>query len=125
MYGEENRRELLRQQVGSIDEWLKTLGIRVTVARLDSANLVRAAQLLNKTNQLNLTTRRLTEPELLAWSQHADREFWTITVADRFGDAGLTGLLGMEYEGELAHVVDFVLSCRVMGRKVEETMPRP
>lgn len=122
MYGEENRRELLRQQVGSIDEWLKTLGIRVTVARLDSANLVRAAQLLNKTNQLNLTTRRLTEPELLAWSQHADREFWTITVADRFGDAGLTGLLGMEYEGELAHVVDFVLSCRVMGRKVEETM---
>ncbi len=45
-----------------------------------------------------------------------------ISVADRLGDAGLTGLLSLEFDHGVAHIIDFVLSCRVMGRKVEETM---
>jgi FkbH-like protein len=122
MYDEESRREALRQQVGSIDEWLKTLDIQVTLAPISKATSARAAQLLNKTNQLNLTTRRLTETELLAWAERADHQFWVVNVADRLGEAGLTGLLGLEFHGDKATVVDFVLSCRVMGRKVEETM---
>jgi len=122
MYGEEQRREVLRQNVGSLEEWLKTLDIRVTVEPLSTSTSQRASQLLNKTNQLNLSTRRLTESELLAWAAQDNHEFWVVSVADRFGDAGLTGLLGLEYAGDVAAVVDFVLSCRVMGRKVEETM---
>jgi FkbH-like protein len=122
MYGEENRREALREQVGSIEEWLKTLGIQVTVALISAATSARAAQLLNKTNQLNLTTRRLTESELLTWASHAEHAFWVISVSDRMGDAGLTGLLGMDFRGDEARVVDFVLSCRVMGRRVEEAI---
>jgi FkbH-like protein len=122
MYNEESRREALRQQVGSIDEWLKTLDIQVTLAPISKATSTRAAQLLNKTNQLNLTTRRLTETELLAWADQADHQFWVVNVADRLGEAGLTGLLGVKYQGDVATIVDFVLSCRVMGRKVEETI---
>jgi FkbH-like protein len=122
MYGEESQREALKRNVGSIDEWLKSLGVTVSAAALGPSTTVRAAQLLNKTNQLNLATRRLTESELVAWAAHPNRRFYVISVADRLGEAGLTGLLGLEFENDVAHIVDFVLSCRVMGRKVEETM---
>jgi FkbH-like protein len=103
-------------------DWLKSLELKVHAEPLSSANLTRAAQLLNKTNQLNLTTRRMTEAELSAWAQDHMRAFWTVSVSDRFGDAGLTGLVSIEQQGELVRIVDYVLSCRVMGRKVEDTM---
>jgi FkbH-like protein len=47
---------------------------------------------------------------------------WTFRVSDRFGDSGLTGIISVEVEGDAARIVDFVMSCRVMGRKVEEAM---
>jgi FkbH-like protein len=122
MYQQERQREQLQQEVGSLDDWLASLEMKLCAEPLSSANLTRAAQLLNKTNQLNLRTRRLTEPELLEWCRGAKRSFWTISVSDRFGDAGLTGLLSLEIQDGRARVIDFVLSCRVMGRRVEETM---
>jgi FkbH-like protein len=64
----------------------------------------------------------MTEAELLAWAQKSGRAFWTVSVADRCGDAGFTGLISIEHEGDVVRIVDYVLSCRVMGRKVEETM---
>jgi len=115
-------REASRKQAGSLDDWLLGLGIMVTVEPLSQANLRRATQLLNKTNQFNLATRRLTEPELDSWAAQAGRGMWTFRVSDKFGDAGLTGLASLEKRGTTAHVVDFLLSCRVLGRKVEETM---
>ena len=122
LYAEERKREQLQKQVGSMSEWLKSLQIKVRAEPLGSSNLARATQLLNKTNQLNLTTRRMSEAELLAWTRDPRRHFWTMNVSDRFGDAGLTGLLGVERDGDTVRIVDYVLSCRVMGRKVEETM---
>jgi len=122
MYGEESQREALKRNVGSIDEWLRSLGITVVAATIGPSSAVRATQLLNKTNQLNLATRRLSESEFVAWAAHPDRRLITISVADRLGEAGLTGLLSLEFDHDVAHIVDFVLSCRVMGRKVEETM---
>jgi FkbH-like protein len=122
MYASDRKRDELRAQVGSLDEWLAGLGIRVRVESLNTANLARTTQLLNKTNQMNLTTRRLTEPELVSWSREKDHWLWALSVRDRLGDAGLTGILSLQAEGTVARVVDFVLSCRVMGRRVEETM---
>jgi FkbH-like protein len=122
LYAAEKDRQELRKQVGSVQEWLSSLSIKITVEELNAGNLARTAQLLNKTNQMNLATRRLTEPELLAWTGTARRKVWTFRVADRYGDAGLTGILGIEPGDTEATITDFVLSCRVMGRKVEETM---
>ena len=122
LYAAERKRERLQQTVGSIDEWLEGLGIRVSVEPLAAHNLQRTAQLLNKTNQLNLSTRRMTETELLEWSLAPNRRLWAASVSDRFGDAGLTGIVSVELDGERATIVDFVLSCRVMGRKVEAAM---
>lgn len=119
---EERELEQLHTQVGSVEERLKSLEISVRAEPLGTANLARATQLLNKANQLNLAARRMTEAELLAWAAHPDRASWTVNVSDRFGDAGLTGLLSIEREGDAVRIVDYVLSCRVTGRKIEETM---
>jgi FkbH-like protein len=122
LYAAERQREKLQASVGSMDEWLKSLGIRVTCEPVRGSNITRSTQLLNKTNQLNLSTRRLTEAELLEWAAGPGRAIWAVSVSDRFGDAGLTGLVSVERGGERVKIVDFVLSCRVMGRKVEEAM---
>lgn len=122
LYAADRRRDALKTNVGSVEDWLRSLGLRVTVETLNQANLSRTAQLLNKTNQMNLATRRMTEPELMAWSGSADHKVWTFRVADKFGDAGLTGILGAEVQDGGVAITDFVLSCRVMGRMVEETM---
>jgi FkbH-like protein len=122
MYATERERTSLRNQVASFDDWLATLGLKTRFERLGAGNVARATQLLNKTNQMNLRTRRLSEAEFLEWSRAAGHEAWTVHVSDRFGDAGLTGLLSLSREGDDVHVADYVLSCRVMGRRVEETM---
>jgi FkbH-like protein len=122
LYGSEKKRDALLTQVSSVEEWLKGLQIRVRAEPLGPANLARTAQLLNKTNQMNLSTRRLADAELLEWAKGSGRSLWAVTVADRFGDGGLTGIVSLEPEGSGGRIVDFVLSCRVMGRKVEEAM---
>ena len=122
MYAAERGREALKKEVGSLDDWLKSLGTKVAFAPLDAGNLARTTQLLNKTNQMNLSTRRLGEPELSAWAAAPGHELWTISVADKLGDSGLTGILGLSLEGETLRITDYILSCRVMGRRVEETL---
>jgi FkbH-like protein len=96
--------------------------MKVVVEPLTRGNLPRAVQLLNKTNQMNLSTRRMSEKETWDWAQNPGRRFWTISIVDRFGDLGLTGILSVEEDASVLHVVDFLLSCRVMGRRVEEIM---
>lgn len=121
-YATERQRTEARQESQSFDDWLRSLETRVLVEPLSAANLPRTAQLLNKTNQMNLATRRLTESELMAWATEVGRQVWTFRVQDRFGDSGLTGIGSLQLEGDSATIVDFVLSCRVMGRRIEETM---
>jgi len=122
MYTTERQRTQLKARVGSIEDWLQTLDLTVTAETLNAANLGRLTQLFNKTNQMNLSTRRMTEQELLAWVGQGNRRMWGFLVSDRFGASGLTGILGIEAGDRHARIIDFILSCRVMGRKVEETM---
>jgi FkbH-like protein len=121
-YTAEHNRRRERASMQSIDDWLKTLETVVTIESLTAENLPRAAQLLNKTNQMNLTTRRMSDAELIQWSAIPGRCCWAVRVEDKFGAAGLTGLLGVESSDDQLRIIDFVLSCRVMGRKIEETM---
>ena len=123
MYVAERSRREGATSFASPAEWLKSLDIQVRVAPYGPANAKRAVQLLNKTNQLNLATRRLTDRELEDWlASDASRSLLAVSVADRFGDLGLTGLVSWEVNGETLEIVDYVLSCRAMGREVERTM---
>lgn len=121
-YADERERRDARATVGDMDAWLRDLDTRVTIEPLSPANLQRAAQLLNKTNQMNLSTRRMAAPEFAAWAARPGHHAWTVRVSDRFGDSGLTGIATLALRDGEAVVVDFVLSCRVMGRQVEDAM---
>ena len=101
---------------------MQGLGITVQVDPVGAANLVRTTQLLNKTNQMNLSTRRLSDVEVTEWCASDSHAMWALTVGDKFGSAGLTGILSVEESDGACHVVDFVLSCRVMGRRIEHCM---
>ncbi|OSM06780.1 HAD-IIIC family phosphatase [Magnetofaba australis] len=118
---ERERREA-RDGVDSIDDWLATLGVTVTVVQAHESHAPRIAQLFNKTNQMNLSTRRLSEAELAAWTQQPNHWLRAVSVRDRFGDSGLTGVVALDVDGATARVSDWILSCRVMGRGVEAAL---
>ena len=122
MYIADRERIVLRHEIASLDQWLKALELNVCVERLDHRNLERAAQLLNKTNQMNLKTRRMTASELMAWAQTDGHIVWTFRVWDRFGDYGLCGISSLAIDGATGQIEDFLLSCRVMTRGVENAM---
>lgn len=122
MYASERQRRRLQDELPTLDEWLRSLDVVATVEELSRANLPRAAQLLNKTNQWNLATRRMTETELWGWVAGPGRRLWTFRVVDRFGDSGLCGLASLEIDGKSARIVDLLMSCRVMGRHLEMAM---
>ena len=122
-YRRERERKALKTQVGDLDAWLASLETEVRVSALDDASMARTVQLLNKTNQMNLTTRRLTERELEEWVEGEGRGLWTFSVRDRVGELGLVGIMSMEPVGEGgSRIVDFILSCRAFGRHIEEAM---
>jgi FkbH-like protein len=122
MYTVDRARKESQPQLNNLEEWLATLKTTVTVKELNQSNLPRVAQLLNKTNQMNLSTRRMSDADLHMWASEKDRRTWAFRVSDKFGDSGLTGILSLELDGSQARIIDFVLSCRVIGRKIEEAM---
>lgn len=121
MYRADRQRKAVENAAQTVEAYLDSLQLRVTAERLDKSNLSRAAQLLNKTNQMNLATRRMTEAQFATFHSHAC-PVAVFRVSDRFGEYGLTGLASLMVDGESGKVVDLVVSCRVMGRGVEETM---
>ena len=122
LYAGENRRKASRLSAQSISEWLSKLELTVTCVPLSQVNISRAVQLLNKTNQLNLRTRRLSKEELLCWSEKETHECWVFSSKDRFGDSGLIGLVGLEPYNDGGILTDYVLSCRVLGRGIEQVL---
>ena len=121
-YVADRARKDLAQSLESIDDWFRKLEIRISAEVLSQANLTRAAQLFNKTNQMNLSTRRLTAEQLWEWANRPGRRLWTVRVADKFGESGLVGIVSIDTAGADGELVDFILSCRVFGRRVEEAM---
>jgi FkbH-like protein len=105
-----------------LSEFLASLQMRARVEPIDAQSLGRATQLMNKTNQFNLTTRRLTEGAL--GSLVADPNVCTRTVrlSDRFGDHGLIGVLIATRKGHVVEVDDWLMSCRVLKRGVERML---
>jgi FkbH-like protein len=125
MYAAERVRKASVSTAGNLEQWFASLDVTVTVEPLTQANLDRAAQLFNKTNQMNLATRRLSAAELQQWSAVNSHALFTFRVADRFGDSGLTGIVGLERDGDRVRLTDFLLSCRVMGRNVGRCCTSP
>jgi len=114
-------RKTLESTAGSVDDYLAQLDIKVQLAPFDEANLPRIVQLINKTNQFNLTTRRRADAEVRALLA-AGAYTQAMRTSDRFGDSGLTGVLIAIPEGGGLRVDTWLMSCRVLGRRLEEAM---
>ncbi len=120
--GEKKRQASLSGGV-SREDWLKNLNVTVRIDKLDEKNLMRAAQLLNRTNQFNLTTRRMSGESLFQWvNESPGRAACVVSASDRFGDYGIIGVISFETGNQSLSICDFLLSCRALGRGVEETM---
>jgi FkbH-like protein len=123
LYASERERTEARVRACDVASWLRGLEMRVNAQPVSDADMLRVHQLFTKTNQFNLSTRRLSYEELVAFRNTPGHALWCFRVSDRFGDAGLTGILGMQlHTAGGPMVTDLILSCRVMGRMVEETL---
>jgi FkbH-like protein len=111
-----------RARFASQDEYLASLGLKARVVADETAAVGRIAELTQKSNQWNLTTRRYAEPEIAALMAARDAEVHSVHVADRFGDSGLTGVVVLRYAAEVVTVEACLLSCRVIGRGVEHAI---
>jgi FkbH-like protein len=111
---------------GTQEEFLQSLGLKVSVRRNETGAVGRIAELTQKSNQFNLTTHRFTVAEVTAAMESRDTDVFSIHVADRFGDSGLTGVVVVRYEEDATAVIDtFLMSCRVLGRGVETSLWAP
>jgi FkbH-like protein len=119
MYAAERSRAALQSSTASLPDFLHSLAQTADVARGDRASLARMAQLTQKTNQFNLTTRRYGEAELAELLQSSRHLVLSIAVRDRFGDHGLVGVAIVQLAEQSAELDTFLLSCRVLSRGVE------
>lgn len=114
-------RKTLASVAGSVDDYIAQLDIKIQLAPFDEVNLPRILQLINKTNQFNLTTRRRGDAEVRALLA-AGAYTQAMRASDRFGDSGLTGVLIAIPDGAGLRVDTWLMSCRVLGRRLEEAM---
>jgi FkbH-like protein len=122
MYVVERKRRKSQRNFSDLSEWLHSLNIEIRAEPLASDNLKRATQLLNKTNQFNLSTRRLNEGAFQKWAEQPENQVFVFTVCDRFSTYGLTGIASLRLLDGEAYIVDLVLSCRVFSRGAEHAM---
>lgn len=118
-YAAEAGRARLKQQSATLEEYYRSLDMRLRVATLDGFVVGRLSQLTQRTNQFNLTTRRYSEPEIERLMASSGHEVLAAGLVDVFGDNGIVGLCIVE-KGDEAWTIDvFLLSCRVIGRTFE------
>jgi FkbH-like protein len=118
-------REALASEAADLPTYLRGLSMRLVVRPFDRIGLSRTVQLINKTNQFNLTTRRYTEDEVLAVMSDPRTFGLQLRLLDRFGDNGIIAIVIGRLTSEDEALVDtWLMSCRVLGRGVEETTLR-
>jgi FkbH-like protein len=122
LYADNSRRAVLQQKFANYGEYLDSLEMVAEIDHFQPLYLERIAQLTNKTNQFNLTTRRYTLAEMEAIS--ADPRYIALygRLSDRFGDNGLISIVLGRRESETLHMDLWLMSCRVLKRDMENAM---
>jgi FkbH-like protein len=116
------QRAQLKTQIADVSQFLASLNMAIGFAPFDKAGRSRITQLINRSNQFNLTTRRYSENDIAA--MEADPSVFTLQVrlADRFGDNGMISVVICRDADDAWEVDTWIMSCRVLGRRVEEAI---
>lgn len=122
IYKEQAKRVEAMNSINDIDIYLATLETKIIIKKNVGEQIPRIAQLTQKTNQFNLTTVRYNETEIAKMFNSPCNYIFSIDVSDKFGSSGITGVLilkGSSASNEIAEIDTFLLSCRILGRKIE------
>jgi len=122
MYRQETQRKQAQSEATDLDSFLASLEMKATFQQFLPEDIPRIAQLINKSNQFNLTTRRRTETEVAAIATDPRYVTLTVRLADRFGDYGLVGVVIGHLQADRIEIDTWLMSCRVLQRGMEKEM---
>ena len=122
MYRQNLQRAAAQQSFGSYDDYLRSLEMTAKLGSFDPPHAERITQLINKTNQFNLTTRRYTAQEVESLIGNPDAVTLYGRLEDKFGDNGLVSAMIGSISGDTCTVDLWIMSCRVFKRNLEQTM---
>jgi FkbH-like protein len=106
-------------EAGSLEEYQASLHMEARFGAIDAVDMARVVQLINKTNQFNLTTRRRTQREVEALLARPGTIGFSVRLKDKFADHGLIAVAIATPEGAALAIDTLLMSCRVLGRGVE------
>ncbi len=118
-YREEAQREIIKTQFTNVNDYLASLGMQIKLERFNAFNLPRIAQLIQRSNQFNLMTRRYGEAACEAMMKDKACAPLTLKLSDKFGDYGLISVVILKPAGEALEIDEYLMSCRVLQRGVE------
>jgi FkbH-like protein len=124
MYQANTARAALVSASGDLDSYLASLEMVCEIRPVDAVSRQRVAQLINKSNQFNLTTRRYTEAQVAEAESDPQRHLAQIRLVDKFGDNGIISVLIADRLGDHWSIDTWLMSCRVLGRRVQEAALR-
>ena len=110
------------ERIGNHDDYLRSLGMTLSIAPFDDSGRKRIVQLISKSNQFNLTTRRYSEAEIAGLQSRSDAMTIQARLEDIFGDNGMISAVICRQTGQRLEVDTWIMSCRVLGRCVEEAI---
>jgi len=119
MYAQQRERKEFQKSISNLDDFLEQLDIQVKMKKTSEFLIPRISQLTLKTNQFNLTTKRYQEEEIRNFANNDKFIVGCAQVLDKFGDNGITGVYIINKEDKVWNIDTFLLSCRIMGRGVE------
>lgn len=120
MYRDEAKRKQEQIKFHTLDQYLASLSLSVAIHPVTKWEVPRVAQLTQKTNQFNLTTRRYSEAKISALSCDNNWTVMSLVVRDKFGESGLTGVLIARRDGAVGIIDSLLMSCRILGRNIEK-----
>ena len=124
-YQDNAKRANLQNQIGGVEAYLASLEMTITFQPFDATGRARIVQLINKSNQYNLTTRRYTDPEIVAAEENPEVFTLQVRLTDLFGDNGMISVVICRPGEAGAWDIDtWLMSCRVLERKVEHMVLR-
>ncbi len=121
-YGADAKRAEVRARIGNYDDYLASLRMRMTLRPFDDAGVARITQLINKSNQFNLTTRRYNEEDVRRMVCDPSLLCWQAALVDTFGMHGTIAVVIVRKQFETWAIDTWLQSCRILERGVEETL---
>jgi len=122
IYKEQVERVTLQKSSNSLEDFWKNLEMQLVIKENDKDNIARLAQLTQKTNQFNVTTKRYSESDIEKFMADENISVFSWSLIDKFGDNGIVGLMVVKISGEDALVDVLLQSCRIIGRTVEQVV---